>query len=49
MDLTDFKPKVDHFQEIHALGPDNVVPGAPNFRQVIRTYVGSILYLKKAV
>ena len=35
MDLTDYKPKVDHFEQIHALGKDNVVLGAPNFRQVI--------------
>jgi hypothetical protein len=34
MDLTDYKPKVDHFEQIHALGKENVVLGAPNFRQV---------------
>merc|ERR1711892_71811 len=35
MDLMDFKPKVDHFDEIHALGKENTVLGAPNFRQVV--------------
>ena len=34
MDLTDFKPKVDHFEEIHALGDANRIIGAPNFRLV---------------
>ena len=34
MDLSDFKPKVDHFEQIHALGEEGSIPGAPNFRQV---------------
>ena len=34
MDLTDYKPKVDHFDHIHALADQGKVDGAPNFRQV---------------
>ena len=34
MDLSDYKPKVDHFEQLHALGQENVVVGAHNFRQV---------------
>ena len=34
MDLSFFKAKVDHFEEIHALGEENMVNGAPNLRQV---------------
>ena len=34
MDLTDYKVKVDHFENIHTLPDENKVDGAPNFRQV---------------
>jgi len=35
MDLTDYKPKVDHFENIHALPSDaGILEGAPNFRQI---------------
>lgn len=35
IDLTDYKVKVDHFENIHTLQDVNKVEGAPNFRQVI--------------
>ena len=34
MDLTDYKPKVDHFENIQALPEVGKIEGAPNFRQV---------------
>eukprot|EP00092_Neocalanus_flemingeri_P002085 GFUD01002224.1.p1 GENE.GFUD01002224.1~~GFUD01002224.1.p1 ORF type:complete len:538 (+),score=154.55 GFUD01002224.1:88-1701(+) len=34
MDLSDYKPKIDHFEQLHALGQEKMVVGAPNFRQV---------------
>ena len=34
MDLTDYKPKVDHFENIQALPDESKIEGAPNFRQV---------------
>jgi len=34
MDLNDYRPKVDHFENLHALGQEKVIIGAPNFRQV---------------
>ena len=36
MDLTDYKPKVDHFENINCL-QEGKVDGAPNFRQVTGT------------
>lgn len=36
MDLTDYKPKVDHFENIHGLSEQGKIDGAPNFRQVSR-------------
>ena len=47
MDLTDYKPKVDHFEQIHALGKENVVLGAPNFRQVNCHNVNTLISLKQ--
>ena len=37
LDLTDYKPKVDHFENIHVLTEEEKVEGAPNFRQVSYT------------
>ena len=37
LDLTDYKPKVDHFENIHVLKEEENVEGAPNFRQVSYT------------
>ena len=34
LDLTDYKPKVDHFENIHVLPAEEKLDGAPNFRQV---------------
>ena len=34
MDLTEYKPKVDHFENIHTLAEEGKIEGAPNFRQV---------------
>jgi len=34
MDMTEFKLKIDHFDQVHVLGPENSIDGAPNFRQV---------------
>ena len=34
MDLTDYKPKVDHFENIHGLPEEGKIEGAPNFRQI---------------
>ena len=34
MDLTNYKLKIDHFDQMHSLGDDKKVEGAPNFRQV---------------
>ena len=34
LDLTAYKPKVDHFENIHVLPEEGKVEGAPNFRQV---------------
>ena len=34
MDLTDYKPKVDHFENIHCLPEEGKIEGAPNFRQI---------------
>ena len=33
-DLKDYKVKVDHFDDIHMLGDEGAVEGAPNFRQI---------------
>jgi len=32
--LTDYKPKVDHFENIHGLSEQGKIDGAPNFRQI---------------
>ena len=37
LDLTDYKPKVDHFENIHVLTKEENIEGAPNFRQVSYT------------
>ena len=34
IDLTEFKIKIDHFDQIHVLGQENKIDGAENFRQV---------------
>jgi len=34
LNMTDYKLKIDHFDQVHVLGPDSIVEGAPNFRQV---------------
>ena len=34
LDLTHYKPKVDHFENLHVLPAEEKVEGAPNFRQV---------------
>ena len=34
LDISQLELKVDHFDQVHVLGPDNVIDGAPNFRQV---------------
>jgi len=34
MDLTDYKLKIDHFDQMHVLADENKVEGAGNFRQV---------------
>ena len=33
-EMKNYKVKVDHFDDIHMLGPDMIVEGAPNFRQI---------------
>ena len=33
-DLNNYKMKVDHFDDIHMLGDEVFVEGAPNFRQI---------------
>ena len=33
--MTEFKLKIDHFDQVHVLGTENVIDGAPNFRQVL--------------
>ena len=34
LDLSEYKLKVDHFDKVHVLGQENIIDGAPNFRQV---------------
>lgn len=34
LDLKMYQLKIDHFDQMHALGKDKIVKGAPNFRQV---------------
>eukprot|EP00096_Caligus_rogercresseyi_P004778 TRINITY_DN1924_c0_g1_i1.p1 TRINITY_DN1924_c0_g1~~TRINITY_DN1924_c0_g1_i1.p1 ORF type:complete len:531 (-),score=159.93 TRINITY_DN1924_c0_g1_i1:105-1697(-) len=34
MDLSQCKLKIDHFDQMHSLGPNQLVEGAPNFRKV---------------
>ena len=35
LDLGQLKLKVDHFAQLHVLGPEKSIAGAPNFRQVL--------------
>ena len=35
IDLSDYKLKIDHFDQMHALTDENRLEGADNFRQVI--------------
>ena len=34
VDLTQYKVKVDHFEGVHVLNDEDLLAGAPNFRQV---------------
>ena len=34
-DLFSHQLKIDHFEAMHALGKENLVDGAPNFRKII--------------
>ncbi len=34
VDLGGHALKIDHFEQMHELGKDNYLPGAPNFRRV---------------
>ena len=43
MDLTDYKPKVDHFENIHVLSDEGKIDGAPNFRQVLIISMKNVL------
>ena len=35
IDLTQYKVKVDHFEGVHVLKDEELLEGAPNFRQVL--------------
>ena len=35
LDLGSHELKIDHFEQMHELGKENYLKGAPNFRQVL--------------
>ena len=38
IDLTEYKLKIDHFDQMHVLEEEGKLEGAENFRQVILKY-----------
>ena len=44
LDMSEYKLKIDHFDQVHVLGSENIIDGAPNFRQVLLLYAINFLF-----